>query len=425
MVILFPGWEMPETGFLALNKGKHKSSTAGRPAGCMGNHMKKAALHKGKMALVLAVILLACAIPAELYATTTQQQLDEELKNKNELQGEIDENNQAIGDLKDKEAALRADLKSLKEQLTEVSEKLEELEESIALKEQEIAETMEALERAKETEAWQYQCMVERIQYVYEQGETDYVEFLFSIGSFSDFLNYSEYMTAIAEYDRKMLAEYEETRLLIEEKEAQLLAEKAELDEYKLAAEVEKSKIAGLISQAANRVAENSEFLAQAEADAEALEAEMRKTEENIEALKKKIEEEKRLSEVAANAAWRDISEVTFADGDLALLAAIIYCEAGGEPYAGKLAVGAVVINRLLSSKYPDTVLGVITQKKQFSPVGSGRFEVVLTAGRANADCYRAAEEAMSGVTNVGNCLYFRTPIEGLTGINIGGHVFY
>ncbi len=151
----------------------------------------------------------------------------------------------------------------------------------------------------------------------------------------------------------------------------------------------------------------------------------MRKTEENIEALKKKIEEEKRLSEAAANAAWRDISEVTFADGDLALLAAIIYCEAGGEPYAGKLAVGAVVINRLLSSKYPDTVLGVITQRKQFSPVGSGRFEVVLTAGRANADCYRAAEEAMSGVTNVGNCLYFRTPIEGLTGINIGGHVFY
>lgn len=387
--------------------------------------MKKAALRKGKMALVLAVILLVCAVPAELYATTTQQQLEEEIKNKNELQGEINENNQAIGDLKDKEAALRADLKSLKEQLTEVSEKLEELEESIALKEQEIADTMEELERAKETEAWQYQCMVERIQYVYEQGETDYLELLFSIGSFSDFLNYSEYMTAIVEYDRKMLAEYEETRLLIEEKEAQLLAEKAELDEYKLAAEVEKSKIAGLISQAANRAAENSEFLAQAEADAAALEAEMRKTEENIEALKKKIEEEKRLSEAAANAAWRDISEVTFADGDLALLAAIIYCEAGGEPYAGKLAVGAVVINRLLSSKYPDTVLGVITQRKQFSPVGSGRFEVVLTAGRANADCYRAAEEAMSGVTNVGNCLYFRTPIEGLTGINIGGHVFY
>ena len=87
--------------------------------------------------------------------------------------------------------------------------------------------------------------------------------------------------------------------------------------------------------------------------------------------------------------------------------------------------LGAVVINRLLSSKYPDTVVGVIYQKKQFSPVGSGRLEIVLTSGRANADCYRAAEEAMSGVTNVGNCLYFRTPIEGLTGISIGGHIFF
>ncbi len=387
--------------------------------------MKKAVLRKGKLALAVAIVLLVCEIPVELYATTTQEQLDQEIHNKDELQGEIDANNQEVNDLKNKEAALRGDLNNLKEQLTEVSEKLEELEEKIALKEEEIDRTMAELEDAKATEQWQYQCMVERIQYVYEQGEMDYLELLFSIGSFSDFLNYSEYMSAIAEYDRNMLEEYEATRILIEEKEEQLLAERAELDEYVVAAEAEKSKIAGLISQTASRVSENSEFLARAEAEAEALEAEMKKTEANIEALKRQIEEEKRLSEAAANAAWRDISEVTFADGDLALLAAIIYCEAGGEPYAGKLAVGAVVINRLLSSKYPDTVLGVITQKKQFSPVASGRFEVVLTAGRANEDCYKAAREAMSGVTNVGNCLYFRTPIEGLTGISIGGHIFY
>lgn len=387
--------------------------------------MKKAVLRKGKLALAVAIVLLVCEIPVELYATTTQEKLDQEMHNRDELQGEIDANNQEVNDLKNKEAALRGDLNNLKEQLTEVSEKLEELEEKIALKEEEIDRTMAELEDAKATEQWQYQCMVERIQYVYEQGEMDYLELLFSIGSFSDFLNYSEYVSAIAEYDRNMLEEYEATRIMIEEKEEQLRAEKAELNEYVIAAEAEKSKIAGLISQTASRVSENSEFLARAEADAEALEAEMKKTEANIEALKRQIEEEKRLSEAAANAAWRDISEVTFADGDLALLAAIIYCEAGGEPYAGKLAVGAVVINRLLSSKYPDTVLGVITQKKQFSPVGSGRFEVVLAAGRANEDCYKAAREAMSGVTNVGNCLYFRTPIEGLTGISIGGHIFY
>ena len=156
-----------------------------------------------------------------------------------------------------------------------------------------------------------------------------------------------------------------------------------------------------------------------------AYEEEMRKQDEDIEALKKKIEEEKRKSQEAANAAWRDISDVNFADGDRKLLASIIYCEAGGEPYAGKLAVGAVVINRVLSSKYPDTVVGVIYQPYQFSPVRSGRLELALAMNKATESCYRAADEAMSGVTNVGNCLYFRTPIEGLTGISIGGHIFY
>ena len=131
------------------------------------------------------------------------------------------------------------------------------------------------------------------------------------------------------------------------------------------------------------------------------------------------------MSQAAANAAWRDISEVSFADGDRYLLANLIYCEAGGEPYAGQLAVGSVVINRVLSSQYPDSVVGVIYQNKQFSPVGSGRLALALAENRATEKCYQAADEAMAGITNVGNCVYFRTPIEGLTGISIGGHIFY
>ncbi len=131
------------------------------------------------------------------------------------------------------------------------------------------------------------------------------------------------------------------------------------------------------------------------------------------------------MSKLASQSAKRDISEVTFAEGDRELLAQLIYCEAGGEPYAGKVAVGAVVMNRVMSSVYPDTVVGVIYQNKQFSPVGSGRLALALAEGRATAECYQAADEAMSGVTNVGNCVYFRTPIPGLTGISIGGHIFY
>lgn len=388
-------------------------------------YMKKAALRKAKIALWMAVVLFACSVPSFSYAVTTQDRLNEALKDKDEIKDRLDSKNDHIDDLKDTEAGLQSDLKDLNAQMTAVSSKLEELEGQIADKEEAIRITGEEIEEAKKTEAWQYDCMVKRIQYMYESGETDYLELLFSAQSFSDFLNYSDYFSAIADYDENMMAEYEATRQRIEEEEAKLLQEKADLDDLYLAAETEKNKVSSLISQTNSNIKKYGDKIATAEEEARAYEAELKKKEEDIETLKKIIEQEKALSAAAAKATWRDISEVTFADGDKKLLANIIYCEAGAEPYAGKLAVGAVVINRVLSSKYPDTVVGVIYQKSQFSPVASGRYELALAVDKANADCYKAAEEAMSGITNVGSCLYFRTPVDGLTGIAIGGHIFY
>jgi len=60
--------------------------------------------------------------------------------------------------------------------------------------------------------------------------------------------------------------------------------------------------------------------------------------------------------------------------------------------FGGAIAVGAVVINRVLSSKFPDSVVGVIYQNRQFSPVASGRLELALAANKATESCYRAAE---------------------------------
>lgn len=132
------------------------------------------------------------------------------------------------------------------------------------------------------------------------------------------------------------------------------------------------------------------------------------------------------MAQLAQQSSWRDISEVSFAEGDRYLLANLIYCEAGGEPYEGQVAVGSVVINRVLSSVYPDTITGVIYQNKQFSPVASGRLALALAEGRATGSCYQAADAVMKGTTNVGNCVYFRTPVDGVTPkYRIGGHIFY
>lgn len=172
-------------------------------------------------------------------------------------------------------------------------------------------------------------------------------------------------------------------------------------------------------------MAQYSNQIKDAEATIDALESMISEQEQDIEALQKQYEEELAKSRLAAKSKWRDISEVTFEEGDRKLMANIIYCEAGAEPYAGQVAVGAVVINRVLSSVYPNTVVGVVYQKKQFSPVASGRLALALANDSATASCYQAADEAMSGATNVGQCVYFRTPIPGLEGIRIGGHIFY
>ncbi len=381
---------------------------------------------KWKIAFLMAVVLAFSSISSTSYATSsTKQEIQDKEQEKGELESQQQANEQELSNLKGHQKTLRGQLAELNEQLTAVSEHLEELELQIRNKEQEITDAALALEQAKIKEAWQYDCMEKRIQYAYESGQSNLLDVFLSWESFAEYLNMSTYTECIAEADDNMLNQIIETREFIESEEVRLRQEKETLDYLKVQAEAEKSQVSGLISQASNRMADYTDQIAEAEAEARIYEANIKKLEEDLEYLRKKLQQEIAMSQRAANATWRNISDVTFADGDLYLLANLIYCEAGGEPYEGKLAVGAVVINRMLSSVYPDTVLGVIYQKKQFSPVGSGRLALALEVNKANADCYRAAEEAMSGLSNVGNCVYFRTPIEGLTGISIGGHIFY
>ena len=375
-----------------------------------------------KTAVLLTAVILAGAFSSEdikVEATSsTWQQIQKEQEEKNNLQNQLNEENDNLENLK-------GQLNNLNGQLTEVSNNLSDLEQQIADKEQEIADTQASLEEAKATEAWQYECMVIRVRDMYERNETSYINALLNAQSFDKLLNAADFFERIAAYDQKKLQEFEENRKLIEEEEARLQAEKTELDSLKMAAEAEKSKVSGLISQTSNSIAEYAGDISEAEQRALAYEQEIKQKEENLETLRKKLAEEIAMSQKAANATWRDISDISFEEGDRYLLANLIYCEAGGEPYDGQLAVASVVINRVRSSVYPNTVVGVIYQNKQFSPVASGRLELALATNKATSRCYQAADEAMSGVTNVGNCVYFRTPVEGLTGINIGGHVFY
>lgn len=359
------------------------------------------------------------------YALTTKEKLEQAQREREETQGQLSQTQENISGLQNELNTLQGVLNNLNDQLTDVSDRLAKLERQISDKEQEITETQAALEEARADADNQYDAMKSRIQYMYERDDYALIEGMLGADSISDMLNYYDYVDAISAYDQQKLEDFRNIRDEIDKKEQQLRKEQEELAEYKVQVEAEQSKVSGYISSTSGDIAQNAGELSNAQAEAEAYEAKIKEQDADIAALKKKLAEEIAMSRLAKQSAKRDISQVTFAEGDRYLLANLIYCEAGGEPYAGQLAVGAVVINRLLSSVYPDTITGVIYQKSQFSPVGSGRYAIALAEDRATDSCYQAADEAMAGVSNVGDCVYFRTPIEGLTGISIGGHIFY
>lgn len=84
------------------------------------------------------------------------------------------------------------------------------------------------------------------------------------------------------------------------------------------------------------------------------------------------------------------------------LLARLIYAEARGESYKGKVAVGAVALNRVRSSQFPNTLSGVVYQKNAFESVSNGSIN-----NTPDDECLRAAKEAMNGWDPTGGCLYF------------------
>ncbi len=375
----------------------------------------------------MAVVLFVTSLPVvESFAKTTEQQLNEAQQQQQETQQQLDAVQDNLSSLEGNRNELQEELSGLNDQLNEVRANLERLEEEIDTKESQIEQAQIELEEARASEQEQYESMKERIRFMYENGETAYLEMLFSANGFADFLNRSEYIAQIERYDRRKLEEYQETCRLIEEKQQQLETDLAELQVLHEDARREQERVDGLVAETAGSIAAYSDQISATEEQMLAYEAELARQNDNIEALKAQLAEERRLAALAAASAWRDISQVQFDEGDRYLLANLIYCEAGGEPYEGQLAVGAVVVNRMLSGVFPDTMVGVIYAKRQFSPVASGRLALALAQNKATANCYRAADEAMSGMTNVSDCLFFRTPIDGITPrYVIGGHIFY
>ncbi len=388
---------------------------------------------------VVALLLFFSCLHLVFASADTKEKMEAAERKKQEKEEELASAQQDLERTEENLAALervrvgyQGELNLLNEEMQLVADNLAVLETKIELKQMEIDETRAALEEAVDLRQRQYESMKARIRFLYEGGSNGYMDILLSAEDFGEFLNFADYVEQLSAYDRAMLEEYVRTEGEIGDESRRLQEEMSELVSLQEGVEAQQARVSELIGKTSNRIAATAESIEDVEAQADEYEREVQEKQQEADdaeqeylKIKAKYEEELRLSRLAAQSAWRDISQVTFEDGDRYLLANLIYCEAGGEPYEGQVAVGAVVINRVLSSVYPDTVTGVIYQRFQFSPVNSGMLANALAVDKATPSCYRAADEAMSGVTNVGNCVYFRTPIPGLEGIRIGGHIFY
>lgn len=394
-----------------------------------------------KAAVVMLLVSLLGLTTVTVQATEeTRQRIAAAEEEKKETESMLEQTEENLDKLNEQKDSLEGTLTTLNTELSQVSNNLSDLEEKIAAKEAEIDElnadilqVQADLEEAIRIKDEQYETMKKQIRFMYERSDYLYMELFLSAGSFSDFLNKNNYIEQLSSYQQKVLQDYKDAQVMMEAKEAelqmdmaQLEEDKKELDDYKVQVVAEQGRVSGLVSQTSKSINATAGQISEAEQKALAYEQQIKEQEENLTVLRAKLAEEIRMAELAAQSSWRDISEVSFAEGDRYLLANLIYCEAGGEPYNGQVAVGSVVMNRVLSSVYPNTVTGVIYQSGQFSPVASGRLALALAEGRATASCYQAADEVMSGTTNVGNCVYFRTPIDGVTPkYTIGGHIFY
>ncbi len=135
----------------------------------------------------------------------------------------------------------------------------------------------------------------------------------------------------------------------------------------------------------------------------------------------------KALGMSASNSTTGSQNTTTYSDADVALLTRLIYGEARGESYVGQVAIGAVVMNRIRSSSFPNTLSGVVYQKYAFTAVADGQINLT-----PNATARKAALDAMNGWDPTYGAIYYYNPATATSAwifsrqtiVTIGNHVF-
>lgn len=254
-------------------------------------------MNKRILCLIMSGILLLGS-GVSVAATSSSQVKKQQSETKNKLNAI----NESISAIEKKRKEVQSQISSLNEELVETILTLELLEADLETKKEEIAEAQAEYEEYKELEEKQYDAMKNRICYMYEAGDTDYLSLLLQAESITDFLNKVDFVREISDYDDEKLTEYEETKNMVAEKKAELEEEEAELEEVQEAQQVYKSQLNSQIAAAKTKAADFDTELANAQVKAKEYQDTIKKQTAQIKKLeeeekKRKEEEEKKRKE--------------------------------------------------------------------------------------------------------------------------------
>lgn len=242
------------------------------------------------------ILVLAAGIPIQASSASTEKVTEDDASTKSlqeaqdekaQLEKALKEAQGTIEDLKDSKGDIESKVTELNQQLIDISARITDLENQLTAKSEDIQETKDELAGAKEREAQQYADMKVRIQFMYENGQTSYLEALLSSRNISEFLNSADYIAQIQSYDRQKLTEYQDTVESIVNLEAQLEQEYTDLEALKSTVGSNKATVAAMMRQKESELADISGDIEDAQSDADYYAAEIQAQEELIAAIKR------------------------------------------------------------------------------------------------------------------------------------------
>ncbi len=228
--------------------------------------------------------------PAAALATSReemQQELDQARQGLDEAERQADE-------AENNRRQAQQEVEKLNDEMTDLLMVISLLESDMKTQEDRIAQAQADYEAARQREQEQYEAMKLRIKYMYERGETEFLDVLLKVKSMSELLNKSEYIESIYNYDREKLIEFQETKRQVEEYQNQLDSEMAEMEAMKLEYKEQQEILEEKIAEGRQKVADFDAQYARAQ---QAAADYTRTIEEKNEQIRKAEEEERRRRE--------------------------------------------------------------------------------------------------------------------------------